>query len=119
MNINSNLTNFSINAYSLVISANLTTNNTTYTLYDERKFSDYDFITITIGASTSDIRAEMTLPRSVFTSGKQLFLDCHSNNGNTWHQVAVKYASDKTITAFTSTGATVKYLNIYGYKKMY
>lgn len=103
----------------MISNVNLTTTSTTYTLYNERKFSDYDFITITIGASTSDIRAEMTLPRSVFKLGKQLFMDCHSNNGNTWHQVAVKYASDTTITAFASTGATVKYLNIYGYKKLY
>ena len=112
-------------AYSLARTAELgtlTTTQTTYNTYSGRKFSDYGLLLITIGASTSDVRASLEIPSSVFISGDGIspmtvWIDCWSNSGNTFNHVAVKYVSDTSFVAYLGTSGTVaKYLNIYGIK---
>lgn len=112
-------------AYSLARTAEmgvLTTTQTTYNTYSGRKFSDYGLLLITIGASTSDVRASLEIPSTVFTSGNGIdpmtvWIDCWSNSGNTFNHVAVKYVSDTSFIAYLGTSSTVaKYLNIYGIK---
>lgn len=112
--------------YSLAISTStgigaLTTTQTTYTTVNNRKFSDYGTILITIGASNDDVRASLEIPRAIFTGSdgvaRTFYLDCWSNNGSTFNQCAIKYVSDTSFIAYTVTSGTVcKYMNVYGIK---
>lgn len=102
---------------SLYVNQTLTTTSSTYSTYSSRKFSDYDMLIITLGASATDIRVTLAIPRSVFAQGKTFYLDCQTNNGQTFNQISVKYSSDTSITASLTTSTTVcNILNIYGIK---
>lgn len=107
--------------YSLIKDVDLTTTQTTFTTVDGRKFSDYGTLIISMGAGTEDVRATLTVPRTIFDGtdnfSRTFYLDCWSNNGQTFNQVAVKYASDTQITAWLPASSTVcKRVNIYGIK---
>ena len=114
--------------YSLAISTStgigaLTTTQTTYTNVNNRKFSDYGMLVVTIGASNNDVRETLVIPRTIFDgsdgngAGRTFYLDCWSNNGQTYNQCAIKYVSDTSFIAYAVTsGTVVKYMNVYGIK---
>ena len=123
--LNTRVNSLQPHPYSLARSTDigeLSTTQATYSTFNNRKFSDYGMILITIGASTTDVRASLMIPRIVFdgndaVSGKTFYLDCWTNNGQTFNQVAVKWNSDIAFTAYLTTAGTVtKHLNIYGIK---
>ena len=103
--------------FSVVNKQTVTTTQTTYSTYNSRKFSDYDFLTITMGTG-SDYRQSITIPTSIFRNSTiPFYLDCNSNNGATFNQIAVKFVSDTSYIAYATTSSTVvKVLEIFGYK---
>lgn len=46
----------------------------TYTTYDNRKFSDYSIVIVTLGYSGADIRASCITAMNEFTAGKNLLV---------------------------------------------
>jgi hypothetical protein len=119
--LNSKINNLTTRAYSLItpsVNGEITTTETTYTTYDNRKISDYGMILISIGTSTVNANSTTLVPLTIFKqSGYKFFLDCWTNNGQVYNQVCVKYVSDTQISAYMVTNGTVtKFLNIYGVK---
>lgn len=110
--------------YSLIISNNIgevTTTQTTFNTYNSRKISDYGMVLVTMGSSHTDVRKTLTLPRAIFTNrgsfGITFYLDCFSNNGSTFNQIAIKPVSETQIVVYKTTSTTViNYVNIYGIK---
>lgn len=99
----------------------LTTTQKIYTLFNNRKMSDYGMLLITIGVSATDIRETMYVPTLVFSGSdslpRTLYLECWTDNGATFNQVRIDYVSDTQIKAYLVTSTTkTKYLNIYGVK---
>ena len=101
----------------------LTTTEKTYATFNNRKISDYDIINFSIGASDNDVRATMTVPRTIFDGTndegliRTFYIDCWSNSGQNFHHVCVRYVSDTQIKAWMSyQNSATKILNVYGIK---
>lgn len=119
--LNSKINNLTTRAYSLItpnVNGEITTTETTYTTYDNRKISDYGMILISIGTSTSNANSTTLVPVTIFKqSGYKFYLDCWTNNGQVYNQVCVKYVSDTQVSAYmVTTSTTTKFLNVYGIK---
>ena len=108
--------------YSLITRAELTSSQTTFTVTTGRKISDYGMLMITMGANANEVRAEVTIPRTIFdgsdgVTGRIFYLDCWTSNGTVYNQIAVSYVSDTQIKAWlVTTNTAIKQLNIYGVK---
>lgn len=123
--LNDRVNNLQLHLYSLIrqndIGA-LTNEQKTFTLFNGRKFSDYGTISITVGASSTDIRATCEISRPILTGvgdavPRVIYLDCWTDNGTVFNQVAIEYVSDTQVKAYLVTSGTkTKYLNIYGSK---
>lgn len=116
--INDKVNNLKEHGYSLLIDQKVTTTEQTFTTYNGRKVSDYDFIVLRMGLGSLEVRTTLFLATSVFrATNRQFYLDCHAGNGSVYNQILVTYVSDTQIKAkcTVSPSATI-YLNVDAFK---
>ena len=116
--LDSNLGNLKVIAYSLLIESAISTESVDYSTFNGRKISDYDFVQLIIGVNSTDFRATMIIPTSIFTSttDNNYYVSCNSGfTGETFHNVTFKYISDTSVNIKRTLG-TLSYAHIVGYK---
>lgn len=107
--------------YSLILGQKGTTTLTSYSTYNNRKFSDYDLLIFRIGVN-GDIRDEITLSKNTFVNGYPIiFTTLHGSSSSTttgWNvsSATITYISDTSYSIKLSGSATLDTINCEGIK---
>lgn len=117
---NTALTNRGEHGYSLIINQSAPYSSgqpTTYTTYSSRKISDYDFLVLTAGTASNEIRSSMIVPTAVFkASGTYTFKLNVPLGGSVYNYISIAYVSDTQISLSKSDSAQLMYANVWGFK---
>lgn len=120
--VNSSLAQLKMKAYTLINLETTSTTEATFNTYSSRKFSDYDLLSFQIMNANGDVRNTVVLPKSVWTSGWNIYLNClHGSTASSASNysvsgITVKYNNDTSVKAQATGAAVVKMLMVYGYK---
>ena len=99
----------------IIFGTNLTTTETIYNTYNSRKFSDYDLLIFTIGASTDDIRQTHVIQSWWWINGRKILMTVmHGGNLENKCSINITYNSDTSIKAFVGNSGVVNYLQVFG-----
>ena len=89
------------------------TTATTKNTYASRKFSDYGQLMFILGASGTDYRQTIIIPRSRFSKNAAIVLRAYS--GNNYVELYITYNDDTSFKVYKSGTAFAPYLAILGY----
>ena len=89
------------------------TTATTKNTYASRKFSDYGQLMFILGASGTDYRQTIIIPRSKFSGNAAIVLRAYS--GNNYVELFITYNDDTSFKVYKSGTAFAPYLAILGY----
>lgn len=112
--LNNTIGSIQMKTFSLLTGTTVSTTSKDYSTYGGRLFSDYDLIVFVGGVSVTDLRMQLIVPASVFSSssGKKYIV---SNNTGTLHQIAFKRISDSSVNIQVTSG-TMTYVEVWGLK---
>ena len=103
--------------YTLIANVTVSATETTYTTYNNRKFSDYDFLIFQLKASLIDIRATSMESSNGFVDGYKIRMTCtHDTNDSKITGVNFKYVSDTSMSIKLDNAAALPLVNVYGVK---
>lgn len=108
--------------HSLFLPASISTTSTNYNTFNNRKFSDYDYLIFKMGASAYDTRNTVILPITEWVSGRAVNIGAlhgassSSPTAYNYSSLNITYNSDTSFTAIASGSATLNNLVIYGLK---
>lgn len=113
--LNENITNRGIR--SLIANVTASATETTFTTYNNRKISDYDFLIFQLKASLSDIRGSIIESVDGFSNGYKLRTTVtHDTNDSKISGVIFRYVSDTSIAIKLDNAAALTLVNVYGVK---
>lgn len=119
--VNSTIATIGVTESIFLMSA-ISTTRTNYDTYNNRKFSDYDFIIFRMGSSSTDTRNTIVIPKAAWDSGQAVNMgalhgaNVESVTSYSYSSLNIQYYSDTKISAIASGSATLNYLAIYGLK---